>query len=408
MLLMALLATLYLAYVLDPQKNLHGFPLALVNQDVGDNVDGTFVDFGNQVTDGLINGIPKDKVDLQVMGIGSARSRMQRGQVYGTIVIPGDFSKRLAILAASSVVAGNVERPIITVQTTPRGGPYATQITLQITEQALSEVNRTVGARLTEQVRARVNTELSGASRLTLATPINVVTAPYRPLPAGTGQGLSAFFYTLLLLLAGFTGAMIINTMTDSALGFMPTEYGPWYLHFPTEPISRLRTLLLKWGILVVTAAGVTGLFLAISAMLGMPIDHPVALYLYSAFAIIAVGVTALSVLAAFGSAGLLINLVLFIVLGLPSCGGTVPIEAVPKSISLLAHFEPMHQVFLGVRAILYFDSHGDAGLLRATWMTLFGLAVGLVFGIAITRFYDHKGLHRAPSACNGKHAIAD
>jgi hypothetical protein len=233
------------------------------------------------------------------------------------------------------------------------------------------------------------------ASQLMLAHPIQIVVAPYRPLPDGTGQGLSAFFYTLMVLLAGFTGAMIIHTMTDSALGFAPTEYGPWYLHYPSAPISRFRTLLLKWAILAITAPIVSALFLGVAKALDVPIDHPLALFLYGALAIIAVGVTALSVLAALGTAGLLVNLILFIVLGLPSSGGTVPIEATPTYFSWLASFEPMHQVFLGVRAILYFNANAAAGLSRGSWMVVLGLAFGLALGAAVTCFYDRKGLHR-------------
>ncbi len=37
-LLMSLLATMYLAYVVNPTKNLHDFPVALVNQDDGDTL----------------------------------------------------------------------------------------------------------------------------------------------------------------------------------------------------------------------------------------------------------------------------------------------------------------------------------------------------------------------------------
>lgn len=403
-LLMALLGTLYLDYVLDPQKNLHDFPVALVDLDVGDTVGGKPVNIGNEVAGGLVTGIPKDKVDLRALGISEAQSQLQLGQIYGAIVIPSDFSKRMSNLAVASVVPGDVERPIITVQTNPRGGTYATQIMQRIADQALTSVNRAVGKQLTAQVQAQLKPAdggaapaLTGASLLTLAQPIQVITAPYHPLPDGTGQGLSAFFYTLLLLLAGFTGAMIVNTMTDAALGFAPTEYGPWYLHFPAAPISRSSTLLIKWAIMFVTANVVSGLFVGIGAALGMPIDHGLALFLYGAFAIIAVGFTALSVLAALGTAGLLVNLILFIVLGLPFSGGTVPIEATPKFIAWLGQFEPMHQVFLGIRAILYFDAHGDAGLLHSAWMTLAGLAIGVVVGLLVTRIYDHKGLIRRP-----------
>lgn len=48
-----------------------------------------------------------------------------------------------------------------------------------------------------------------------------------------------------------------------------------------------------------------------------------------------------------------------------------------------------------GVRAILYFDARADAGLTRGWTMIAIGLAVALLFGFAMTRYYDRKGLHR-------------
>ncbi|MEU2124470.1 YhgE/Pip domain-containing protein [Nocardia niwae] len=400
-LLMALLSVMYLGYVVNPEKNLHDLPLAVVNQDVGDTLGGKQADVGRQITEALTAQVPADKVDLRVISITEAQRQLRDGKIYGAIVIPSDFTKRLAILGAAGVVAGKVDRPVITVETNPRTGTYATQITLRIAEQALDEVNATVGRQLTAAVDEQLRSsggpapQLAGASQLQLAEPIDVVVAPYRPLPEGTGGGLSAFFYTLLVLLAGFTGAMIIHTMVDASLGFTPTEYGPWYVHYPPTPISRLRTLLLKWGVLAVAAPIVSAVFLAVAAALDMPIDKALLLFLYSTFAILAVGVTALSILAAFGAAGMLVNLILFIVLGLPSAGGTVPIEATPTYFAWLSTFEPMHQVFLGVRAILYFEASGPAGLERGVWMALLGLVIGLCSGAAVTAFYDRKGLSR-------------
>ena len=60
-------------------------------------------------------------------------------------------------------------------------------------------------------------------------------------------------------------------------------------------------------------------------------------------------------------TAGLLVNLILFVVLGMPSSGGTIPLEAIPKSFAWLSWFEPMHQVFLGIRSILYFNADGSS-----------------------------------------------
>lgn len=404
-LLMALLSTTYLGYVVHPEENLHDFPIALVNRDEGDRLGDRRLNIGDQIAEALTTNIPADKVDLRVVGITEAQNMQRDGEIYGAIIIPSDLTKRLSILGTASVVPGEVSRPVITVQTNPRTGTYATQIMQRIADQAMQRVNAEVGRQLTETVESQLGpapgappTPLSGASRLTLEKPIEVIVDPYRPLPDGTGDGLSAFFYTLLVLLAGFTGAMIIHIMVDAALGFTPTEYGPWYVHYPPTPLSRLRTLLMKWGTLAVAAPIVSAVFLGVAKLLDMPVDHPLALFLYSTLAIVAVGVTALSILAAFGAAGMLLNLILFVVLGLPSAGGTVPIEATPGYLSWLATFEPMHQIFLGIRAVLYFNAHGASGLERGAWMAVFGLVFGLVFGALVTAFYDRKGLTRTPN----------
>lgn len=404
---MTLLGVMYLAYISDPEGNLHDFPVALVNQDVGDTIDRggrtEQVNFGKQVAEALEAGVPADQVDLKVVGIAEAERLLRSAQIYGVIIIPGDFSKRLGILGVGSVVGGEIERPIITVMTSPRMGPYSAGIVNRIGERAMTEVNKQVGQQLTTQVRDTLAAtpagapapQVSGAAALTLATPIQVVEQEWRPLGANLGMGLTAFFYALLILMAGVVGAMVIHTMVDAQLGFQPTEYGPWYVHYPPQPISRFHTLLIKWGVMIVVANVVSLIYLLVAKALDIPIERPVQLFLFSVLALIAVGMTCMASLAAFGTAGLLINLAVFLILGLPSSSGTVPIEATPTYIAWLAEFEPMHQVFLGVRSILYFESDYSAGLGRGIWMSLLGLAIALVGGIAITKYYDYKGLHR-------------
>ena len=43
-----------------------------------------------------------------------------------------------------------------------------------------------------------------------------------------------------------------------------------------------------------------------------------------------------------------------------------VALEAEPRILSWLAKFEPMRKVFVGSRAMLYFDGRADAGLTRS------------------------------------------
>jgi hypothetical protein len=156
-----------------------------------------------------------------------------------------------------------------------------------------------------------------------------------------------------------------------------------------------LRTLLIKWALVLVLAASTSAVYLGIATWLGVPIPHVWPLFAYGVFAIVAVGVTATSMIAALGSMGPLVNLLLFVILGLPSAGATVPLEATPTFFVWLARFEPMHQVYLGTRALPYFNSHADAGLSRALTMCGIGLAVGLTLGAVLTRIYDRKGYHR-------------
>ncbi|AOD20975.1 hypothetical protein IM25_04475 [Rhodococcus sp. p52] len=404
--MMSALAYFYLGALLDPSENLRQFPMAIVNQDVGDVLPGSDErqNFGDQITEGILDGIDPEEIDLRRMGISAANQGLDDGSLYGAIVIPSDFTKRISILAQASVVPGDIEKPIITLYTNPRTGAFATGIVTTIGDRALTQVNDTVGQQLTETVTATLaesapDLQLSGASSLVLTQPIDALPVEHKPLPDGTGAGLSAFFYTLLLILAGFTGATIINAVVDSALGFVPTEYGPLYIARETTRMSRLQVLALKWGITVVMSLIVSALYVWIPTALGMPAPRALLLWEYGALAISAVGITSLAVMSIFGAAGLLVNLIVFIVLGLPSSGGTIPIEATPRMFEWLSTFEPMHQIYLAVRSILYFDGRPDAGLGHGVTMTIVGVVFGLVVGALVTWIYDRVGFHRAADA---------
>jgi ABC-type polysaccharide/polyol phosphate export permease len=126
-----------------------------------------------------------------------------------------------------------------------------------------------------------------------------------------------------------------------------------------------------------------------------MDASHLPLLWLYSYCASLAVGLGVQAINAAFGGIGQLVSMFVFIVLGLPSSGATVPLQAVPGFYRFLSIFEPMRQLSDGVRAILYFDARADAGLARAWIMIAVGTALALLFGFAMTRYYDRKGHKR-------------
>ncbi|HZU46452.1 MAG TPA: DUF3533 domain-containing protein, partial [Mycobacterium sp.] len=227
---------------------------------------------------------------------------------------------------------------------------------------------------------------------------VEVQSTVHNPLPDGTGNGLSAFYYSLLLLLAGFTGSIVVSTLVDSMLGYVPAEFGPVYRFAEQVNISRFRTLLVKWALMLALGLLTSAVYMAIAKALGMPFTHGWMVWLYGVFAIVAVGVTSTSLIAVLGSLGLLVSMLIFVILGLPSAGATVPLEAAPPFFGWLAKFEPMHQVFLGTRALLYLDGRADAGLSHALTLTAIGLVIGLLLGGIVTRIYDRRGYHRIPA----------
>lgn len=390
--LMSALCALYLGGILNPATNLRHFPIALVNEDAGTT--------GTKIVDGLVSALDKNKFDVRVVTHDEAKQLLDRAQVYGEVVIPPTFSSNLREFGASAVSPTRAQRPSITIFTNQRAGTLGASIAGQTLTQAINGANGKVGQYLSAEVSQQSGgAPLSGAAQLGLANPIDIKSAVYNPLPNGTGNGLSAFYYALLLLLAGFTGSIVVSTLVDSLLGYVPAEWGPVYRFANKANISRFRTLLVKWGIMVVLALLTSAVYMAIAHGLGMPIQLGWQLWGYGVFAIIAVGVTSSSLIAVLGSMGLLFSMLVFVILGLPSAGATVPLEAVPPFFRWLAEFEPMHQVFLGVRSLLYLNGVGAGGLSQALLMTTVGLVVGLLLGGIITHLYDRKGFHRIPGA---------
>ena len=386
------LAAFYLGGILQPMTNLRHFPIAILNQDAGPT--------GAQVVKGMLSGFDHDAYDVRVLNHDQAKTQLDNAEIYGIAVIPPNFSSKLQAYAKSALTPGRVERAVIVVSTNTRAGTLGASIAGQTLQRGVTMVDQLVGQRLSQEVAEHTGKSPEpGAVALMLANPIEVKSTVHSALPDGTGNGLSAFYFSLLLLLAGFTGSIVVSMMVDSMLGFVPAEVGPVYRFAEQVKISRFRTLLIKWAMMAVLALLTSAAYLLIAAKMGMPIQNSLALWLFSAFAIFAVGVTSTSLIAAFGALGVLVSMFVFIILGLPSAGATVPLQATPAFFEWLANFEPMHQVFLGARALLYLGGRADAGLSQSVELTAGGLVIGVLLGVIVTRLYDRRGYHRVSTA---------
>ena len=335
------------------------------------------------------------RLSLKQLGLAEAKKRMDRGDLAATVVIPHDLSASLLSLAGASPGSKRAA-PTATLQvlTNDRVGSIAVGLATGVVQPAVTQISRTIGLRLSALSTSAAKSNSVNAAAL--ANPISATVTKYRPLPSHSGLGLSAFYIALLSMMCGFLGASIVHNAVDSALGYATSEVGPWWTQRMPLRITRWQTLLTKWAVSCGVVPIVTSLMLVIAVLiLRMDASHLAALWFYCIFGAFVIAVGTLTLLAALGTLGQLVALIAFIYLGLASSGGTVPLQALSSFYRVVAEFEPLRQMLGGIRAILYFNAMGDAGLHRALILTGAGLVFWIVVGAAVTIWYDRKGLHR-------------
>jgi YhgE/Pip-like protein len=383
------LSLLYMGGIVDPVRSLYHLPIALVNGDTGPPPPGQQQNIGSQVAAAVVAGTPPRQVSWHQEDLHRAQDELASGKVFGALVIPADFTSAITALTTPNAAG----RPTLTVLTNPSAGSLASSLAGQITQSAAQKASATIGGQLAANAAAAGS---AATTRVLLTDPIAITTRPGYPIGAHSGLGLTAFYYTLLLVLAGFVGGNIIHNGVDTALGYADNEIGPWHTRRPTVPISRTQTLALKMamtaGISLVTTSLV---MLATVSILGMDAPHAGLLWVFSYCAALTVGLGVQAINAAFGGIGQLVSMFVFIALALPSSGATVPLQASPPFYRFLGQFEPMRQLVGGVRAIIYFDARADAGLTRGWVMITIGFVAALLFGFLMTQYYDRRGLHR-------------
>lgn len=396
--LVFLMTLFYIGSVVNPLGHLSGLPVALSNEDQGATVLGQHVDIGAQVASGLQDsGAISSRLSLHAVTLAQAENQMNSDDAYATIVIPPHFTASLLSaygLAPSSASPGG--KPTVRLLTNPRSGSIGMELASGVAEPGLHAASLEVGRQLSKETSKLGRTPGAGIST---ANPLTVATSAFNPLPPNSALGLSAFYISLLAIMCGFLGGILVNTTVDAALGYGTTEIGPkWSQRMPVA-ISRWHTLMSKWVVALVIVPVLTGVLLLVAVgILHMNAPFVAELWLFTSFAALTIAAGTLALFAALGALGQLIALLVFIYLALASSGGTIPLQALPSALRFVANFEPLRQVLDGVRAILYFGAAGHAGLTRGLVLTVIGLVFWVVVGVAVTTWYDRKGLDRAPA----------
>jgi YhgE/Pip-like protein len=394
--LICLMTLIYVGSVVDPLDHLHGLPVLIVDEDAGTTVGSQHVDIGSQIVSALRHApAVTDRLALRTVTMAPARADMARNGAYATIVLPAQFTRSTLALYGVPDPAGSAPPlPTIELLTNVRAGSLGVSLATGVAGPGLAAISHAVGHTLGSTFPAGAGT--GPAAQALRDDPFTVTTVAYRPLPAHSALGLSAFYISLLAIMCGFLGATLINTTVDSALGYATNEVGPkWMQRLPVR-ITRWQTLLAKWVMAVVLAPILVGLLLLVAiGVLHMDAAYVGLLWVFLSFAAVVIALGTLVLFAALGNLGQVVAILIFVYLALASSGGTIPIQALPGVLRFAANFEPLRQILDGVRSVLYFDASGAAGLTRGFVLTAVGLALWVVLGIAVTTTYDRRGLYR-------------
>ncbi|WP_331766699.1 DUF3533 domain-containing protein [Embleya sp. NBC_00896] len=390
-----LLTMLYMGGILSPRTDLSRLPIGLVNADRGAPVDGRQENLGARITAAIAAAPdPGRRVSWRVLDEATARDRLASDRLSGVLLVPDGFTASVAALD-DPPRGGAPVPPTMTVLTNPGAGSLESSLATAIAQQAAHESSIRLGATLTGGPSAAAG-EASAAAGLLLADPITTEIRVGHAIGPRSGLGLTAFYYTLLLVLSGFLGANIISNGVDVGLGYAASEIGPWRTQRPLIHINRTNTLAVTCAMSTVLSLLTASLIMFASVgILDMSATHLPLLWFFSVCAATAVGLGVQAINAAFGGIGQLVSMFVFVALALPSSGATIPLEALPRFFRVLSEFEPMRQLSGGVRAILYFDARADAGLTRAWIWIGIGMVAALAFGFGMTSYYDRKQLHR-------------
>jgi YhgE/Pip-like protein len=392
----ALMSVIYFGSVVNPTGHMHGLPVMVVNEDAEATAHGQKIDVGA----GLVSALEQTssvtrRLALRNTTLAQAQASMNRGGAYATLVIPATLSR--SVLLATGAAGDGADVPAtasVELLENSRLGALGVNLVAGVITPAITKISPQIGTKLKPLVSASAAANPVMAAQA--ADPVALTSSTYRPLPDHSALGLSAFYVALLAIMAGFVGSTLINSSIDSALGYGATEFGPRWRQRRPVPINRRQTLLVKWCAAVVAAPVLTGILLLVAVgLLHMYAPDPLLLWLLMAFAALMISAGTLTLLATVGSIGQLLAMILLVYLSLASSGGTVPIQALPGFFGIVGHVEPLRQVLLGTRAIMYFGARGDAGLTSSLILIACELAFWALVGLAVTSWYDHKQLYR-------------
>ena len=168
----ALMVSSYIGGLLDPEGHLENAPIGFVNADAGVTVGATRLNAGDQVEKQVVAS-GGGKIDWQVLkSQAAAKDKLRDNELWGVIVVPPDFSKDIARIAAQPTGASSAQLLILQNQ---GSGLFQPSVFDKLSAAAVVETNKTVQAQLVGLL-AKSHPQISPTDAAVVGQPVTATT----------------------------------------------------------------------------------------------------------------------------------------------------------------------------------------------------------------------------------------
>lgn len=359
----------YIGAFLDPSENARDVPVAVVSEDTGAVFHNIKLNLGSELASSVSSGEVNNK-SVRYTVLPNRRAlleRMRDDKVFAAIVVPRDFSQKVAALLAGKSSAGDGLQ--IEILTNPEAGTIASSSGERIATETVQRFEKAAVTRINAGL-SLLGVKTTGDLADAFASSGVVTVNPAVALPEKSALGTGPFFFQLTIVLGGFFLAAIISAGVEIAAGRSKLQLLGWTVERPTVYVSQSGLAMLKTALTLLFAvlAALLQTLFAVKG-LGMQATNPVALAFFSALGSAAVAMVTLFFLLTFDVVGRIVAVLVTILFAIPSSGGVYPAQTLPRFFRFLGDWLPLRRMTDGGRSLTFFNGNGAAGLDAALWV---------------------------------------
>ncbi len=359
----------YIGAFLNPSGNARNVPVAVVSEDTGTTFHKIKLNLGSELASSVTSKeVSSKEVRFTVLASRQALlARMRDDKVFAAIVVPRDFSQKVAALLAGKSSTGKGLQ--IEILTNPEAGTIASSSGERIATETVQRFEREAVTRINAGLKL-LGVKPSGTLAGAFSDAGVVTVRPAVALPGKSALGTGPFFFQLTIVLGGFFLAAIISAGVEIAAGRSKLHLPGWTFEYPAVGASESGSAVLKTALTLLFAV-LMALLQTLFAVkcLGMQATNPVALAFFSALGSAAVAMVTLFFLLTFDIVGRIVAVLVTILFAVPSSGGVYPAQTLPRFFRFLGDWLPLRRMTDGGRSLTFYGGNGAAGLGTALWV---------------------------------------